>query len=388
MNPYKVNYELLTECCSEKLNVSSLKPLVAAINDWNSFYFSAYSHGVVPLVYKGLKTPELLVPKEVLLTFKTACLDIAQENMLMTSQLIKIFQLLEKNDIEAIAFKGPALSQLIYNDVITRQYSDVDILIDEESVDRAARLIMQNDYEMDFSIDFLKNKKYLSVGKDIHLTNVKLDVLIELHWKLFEKKFILKDGSFLKEYQEVKINNQPFNTLNIESLLLYLCMHGSKHFWERLEWIVDVDRLIRINPNINWTLVQEEASRMESKRLFYFGLLVVYSIFNTPLPRGVNTEMLKYKDLIILKDRVISLLFSNSISNMNHSDFTKERIHNLALLMDKNSSKIKSKFYIFIKLQEGDILSINLPFYLTWFYYLIHLLRILNRFRRKYIFRF
>lgn len=106
----------------------------------------------------------------------------------------------------------------------------------------------------------------------------------------------------------------------------------------------------------------------------------------TPLPSVIHSEMLNYKDFIILKDRVINLLFSDSILTVDCNIFTKERIKNIAFLMDKNSSKIRSKFYIYLKLQEGDILSINLPFYLTWFYYLIHLFRILDRFR-KYIFR-
>ena len=262
MESHKANYELLIACCCKEVSITQLNKLIVNVEDWESFYNSAYMHGVLPLVYKSLNIKELDVKKDILNKFKSAYIDIAQANMLMSSELVKIFQIFEKNSIKAIAFKGPTLSQLIYDDVVTRQYTDIDILLDEESLDKAARVIIQYDYEIDFSVKFLKNKKYLRVGKDIHLTNVKLDVLIELHWKLFEKKFILKNKSFFNQYQEVKINNQLFNTLNTESLLLYLCMHGSKHLWERLEWIVDIDRLIRKKPNINWKLMQEEASRM------------------------------------------------------------------------------------------------------------------------------
>ena len=64
-------------------------------------------------------------------------MDIVKQNMLMTSELIKVLKILEENNIEAISFKGPVLSQLAYGDVVSRQYCDLDILInikDFESV--------------------------------------------------------------------------------------------------------------------------------------------------------------------------------------------------------------------------------------------------------------
>ena len=49
--------------------------------------------------------------------------------MLMSAELIRIMKLLEKNDIKALAFKGPVLSQMVYGDITLRQYVDLDVLI-------------------------------------------------------------------------------------------------------------------------------------------------------------------------------------------------------------------------------------------------------------------
>ena len=37
-----------------------------------------------------------------------------------------------------------------------------------------------------------------------------------------------------------------------EDLLLALCIHGSKHLWERLAWIADIAGLIESQPSLNW----------------------------------------------------------------------------------------------------------------------------------------
>jgi hypothetical protein len=40
-------------------------------------------------------------------------MDIVKQNMLMTSELMKVVKILEENNIESISFKGPVLSYLI-----------------------------------------------------------------------------------------------------------------------------------------------------------------------------------------------------------------------------------------------------------------------------------
>lgn len=73
-------------------------------------------------------------------------MDIVKQNMLMTSELIKVVKILEENNIEAISFKGPVLSQLAYGDVVSRQYCDLDILVDEKELIRTVNLFLDNGY--------------------------------------------------------------------------------------------------------------------------------------------------------------------------------------------------------------------------------------------------
>jgi len=107
---------------------STMKALIPLVNQ----------HGILPLVYKIIKnlsqgddphssrntshvtllelnsdTP-VVKTKEgcstLLSELKAHYMSIVQRNMLMTSELIRIMYLLRENNIEALAFKGPTLS--------------------------------------------------------------------------------------------------------------------------------------------------------------------------------------------------------------------------------------------------------------------------------------
>ena len=41
----------------------------------------------------------------------------------------------------------------------------------------------------------------------------------------------------------VEIGGQRLRTFSIEDTLVMLCVHGAKHFWERLGWVLDIAKL-------------------------------------------------------------------------------------------------------------------------------------------------
>jgi len=46
------------------------------------------------------------------------------------------------------------------------------------------------------------------------------------------------------------------SALSVEDELVLICIHGAKHFWERLMWIADVAALISAQTAINWSASQ------------------------------------------------------------------------------------------------------------------------------------
>jgi hypothetical protein len=214
----------------------------------------AYSHGIFPLVYRSLKEFQQLIPDDIFIRMKQHYMDIVKQNMLMTSELMKVVKILEENNIESISFKGPVLSQLAYGDVVSRQYCDLDILVDENNIDKVCNLLKEKNYQFD-ELLFKKIFENKSIFHDITIYKENI-VNIEFHWRLFSDEYKTDFTSLnLNDYVTYSsISNIQLKIFKNELTLLYLSIHGTKHNWERVEWLVDIVKLVE-NTQLNWNEV-------------------------------------------------------------------------------------------------------------------------------------
>jgi len=65
-----------------------------------------------------------------------------------------------------------------------------------------------------------------------------------------------------------------------------LCVHGTKHFWDRLAWIVDVAELITAQP-VDWEESLQIAAGMKSTRVLLLGLYLAHEWLGAALPQPV-----------------------------------------------------------------------------------------------------
>jgi len=131
-------------------------------------------------------------------------------------------------------------------------------------------------------------------------------VHFEMHWSFLDEDYPLQVDleDFWKETHEVKLNGHPIPTFSNENLLYYLCIHGSKHLWERIEWVKDLDLLIQ-NENIDWDALTSKAEVSGFEKMVYLGLSLSASLFATPLPQTVQEKIAKYPQLSSLSDFVL-----------------------------------------------------------------------------------
>ena len=73
------------------------------------------------------------------------------------------------------------------------------------------------------------------------------DLVVELHWRLEDRylKFPFGTETLWSSASPERLFGNPVTALSPEMLFLYLCMHGAKHYWERLEWIACLPAVIR-----------------------------------------------------------------------------------------------------------------------------------------------
>jgi len=68
-------------------------------------------------------------------------------------------------------------------------------------------------------------------------------------------------------------------------LLLFLCVHGAKHMWSRLQWLGDVARIVRTQPA--WADALELATEARCVRPVLLGLLLAHDLLAAPVPEAI-----------------------------------------------------------------------------------------------------
>jgi len=373
----KNDTKLLFVCSKIKSNPNDIKfakETFASLSDPLFFIMLAKRHGVLPLVYMYIKTIYSeqesmdLVLSPIFHTFQKEYKQIATKNMLMTAETIKMVKLLNKYHIDIIPFKGPLLAHIAYGNITLRQYGDIDLLVCTDALVQAVTLFESQGYKLRESKALLTNPLWIKSSKDITLYHPHKGIVVELHWKLFHTSFANSNVDLWKETEEVIINHTPIRTLPPEILLAYLCIHGSRHLWERLEWIVDLDRLIQ-NNTLKWDKVFFYAKRFRGKKMLFLGLFLTHRLFKTPLPKVIH-QTFHSKKVSQLGEKILPLLESPIATPQ---ATTREVIKRKKLHASMQDSLFETlKFYIHLLfasnpaqvLQEENTYYFYRPFYL------------------------
>lgn len=350
---------LIIESCKEEKNQELIKEKITTIKNWDDFISLSYSHGVFPLVYHALKEYKDILPQDLFLKLKSINMDISKYNMLMTSELIKVMKLLEENDIEAISFKGPTLSQSAYGDITLRQYVDLDILIKEEDLEKTYEILEINDLISTIEKEYVNNKLFLEKNSDITFINKKNGINIEIHWKLFRNKFLsnLNNKNFFDEKYKIKVNNYDINIFYPEILLVYLCMHGSKHKWERIEWITDINKLLIKEQNIDWELIFKIAKSYACTKMLYLGIYISYLTYNSSIPKIYLKELEKETYQNMLKHIFEEMVKLNKTKSEIEKNLDSVKFH--YLLHETFYEKVKFLKKTFFEISDNDTRSFN-----------------------------
>jgi hypothetical protein len=90
----------------------------------------------------------------------------------------------------------------------------------------------------------------------------------------------------------VRFDGHDVPALSTEDELLLICIHGAKHFWERLMWIADVAALVS-RQSVDWDRAMSAAREVQAKRMLRVGLLLATNVIGARLPAKVLEELLR-----------------------------------------------------------------------------------------------
>lgn len=310
--------QLLLACARTSMDCETaerIKELLKEDLNWAYIIDKARRHFVTLLLYNSLSAtcPEQ-VPTDVLSQLREHFKLHTRYNLYLTRELLNLLSSFNANDIQALPLKGPALAVMAYDNISLRQFADLDILIHPKDVIRALNLLYARGYKLAAPLTRIQQvAPRFSQKKDLILTNANGNVRVELHWRLTGNHFsfpIYMDKLW-ERLEPLKIGGATVRNLPLNDLLLFLCMHGARHGWERLEWICDIAELIRIHPDLNWKEITCQARALGSERNLALGLFLAHDLLGARLPKEILQGIAADRIVASLAAQIEEVLFRN-----------------------------------------------------------------------------
>ncbi len=373
--------QFLINCCKSKPTRADIEQISAKISRFDITELAditalAHTHGVLPLVFHAVQTHAAgHISEKSIAPLKKSYIITVAKNSRMTAEMIRLIRLLNENDIQALAFKGPSLSQLAYGDITSREFHDLDILIKRQDARRVAVLLTEDKYISEFSLAEDIADAYVGWVNVIGFRKLER---IEIHWDLLSINYAIHwpENSLWGNTDTTTIDGISIPIPAYNTHLLYLCAHGAKHLFERLEWVCDIDRMIRVTPDLNWQSLFEEAKERRIERILRLGLYLSHKLLSLPLPENIKTEVMNDAAVKDLGQRLIDM-------NFNTSDGQGRSYRSFFLLWrmrENRSDRIRFAYRAMFAPKFDDFIFIKLPRHLLFLYPIIRPFRLLAKY--------
>ena len=281
---------MLLECASPVCDVQRLRELARSV-DWARLLVLAQEHGVLGhLAVRSRELDDPLVPAEIRQTLLDGHRAQVFSMLRMSAELFRLLEIFKTNDIPAIVVKGPVLAMQAYGDPTLRSYGDLDLLVRQRDIRRATEVLLGRGYQAAVPLSAIDGGKipgqYLFSKPDAKL-------MVELHndftLRYFPRRLPLEE--FFERRIFVRLDTHESPALAVEDELVFICIHGAKHLWERLLWIADVAALVTRQSGIDWQETKKTAKKVGAERMLHTGLRVASDLLHASLPDAVLADV-------------------------------------------------------------------------------------------------
>jgi hypothetical protein len=322
----KPEVRLLLCCARIQIDADTTEQIKALLNeriDWDALLQLAFDHDVAVLLYRTLEAVcPSGIPPAVRADLKRQIQVDVQGNLSLTKELLRVKAVFAEERIEMIPYKGPALAASVYRDLGARPFTDLDILIHANDIPHAVELLTSIGYQVIRPKSLTQARKSLQAlwlrqlvkhspwAYQIVLWHPALETMVEIHWRVMSKYIFPSNADQLwEDLQPISVAGSRVHSLSPENLLWFLCVHASKHQWERLRWLCDIAELIRANPDLNWSKVIEQTAHLKIQRRLYIGLLLASRLLGAPIPAAIEEKINRTPPLKALAGHAIEDLF-------------------------------------------------------------------------------
>ena len=243
---FSPEFALALECCRWNFPSAARPPIDPPKGvDWPHFLRLVRFHRIQGLVWAALGKAGL--PASAASALSADARVVAALNLKPAAECWTLADAFAKAGIDLLFVKGLTLSALAYRDPFVKMSSDIDILVEQDAVERSAGIL----HDLGFRAVVPSASTSAAVAK-WHVRNkesawVNRDngLVVELLTRLADNARLIPDIGMRSPRQLVPIGGgRVLPTLAIDELLSYLFVHGAGSAWFRLKWIADVAAIL------------------------------------------------------------------------------------------------------------------------------------------------
>jgi hypothetical protein len=263
-------------------------PAVGAMSraDWADFIRFAQGHGMLPIAWVALQPLAASLDREVAAELRVAYEANARRNLLLVGELRGVLRTLSERGIAAVPWKGLVLAQRAYGDVTLRQFFDLDLLVRRSQVAAARDVLGALGFSPEKQMTDIEQETYVDHQGELELVRQADGLWIEIHSAIVPTYYGRGTSSeeLWQRVTTVELARAPVPALDVADEFEALCVHGSKHRWERLAWVLDVAMLARSVEHAEWSRLAAAAAAHGTLRMVRLGLLLAVDLCGASVP--------------------------------------------------------------------------------------------------------
>ena len=288
-------WSLLKAACTFNHRHEEIESLRARLRGpirWKLLFDLAEAHGVQPLLHRLLSGVRDLVPPGEMLALDRANQTNLHKALFLSRELIRVSDCLQAIGIDVLPYKGVALAETVYGDMVLRQAGDIDLLIRPHDLVRARMALEELGYQPHLPLSEQQERAYLKSGYECAFDSAAGRNLLEVQWAI-QPRFYAVDFDMEALFQRavsVTVAGRSMKAPSVEDLFLVLSLHAAKHVWGRLIWLSDLARMVKM-PSLDWTFIASQARSMGAVRILRVSLILTNRLVGTPVPTTADASL-------------------------------------------------------------------------------------------------
>ncbi len=287
------NEDELLICCARVSQTADvrdrLEQLLRKQIDWQTVLNRSWWHRIRPLTYLHLSAqPAGVVPAACLQALAKQTRELEQRNQRLMKVGREVSGLFEQSSLPMLLFKGPTLAIDAYGDLGLRECGDLDMLIRPDDFPGVKELLTSHGFACLWDQVDSERKRQL-FACEFQRDGVELDV----HWDLAPSwhNYDVNFDVLWESGDPFDVDSHLVRKLQPEDAIEVLCMHGTRHWWERLRWICDIAELINRGKITDWDRVEAKATESRCHRSVWLGLWLASHLLDANLPPEIQVRV-------------------------------------------------------------------------------------------------